>query len=390
MIMEAEKKKKNRSVEPTVLEWSRYLVLDKCLRDQHRYYHMEDLVTAVNKMLVRYDFTPVSERTISSDLKFMQSGEGFNAVLAKRYDGHTKIYTYEDPHFTIMKLPMTDRESDLLSATIMMLGRFRGMPNYPWLENTLRMLRVKFNVGRKTASVVLSQNEELKGLDDWFEPLFEACRKRLIVTMMYQRLDRMDKEPVERVVKPYQMRQYNNRWYLVGREDSKVTKKQIEENKPILEMVVVPIDRIRELTIETVDERDAREKDGGKFIMPSDEKIEKWFKDVVGVSRQPGAEPEPVKVKAWGLTAHFMETKPIHPSQKVIEEGEMTVEGPWYKKNPLKVRYKVFEMMVIPNEPLIQALLVYANECEVLEPKSLREKIATRAEAILKYNDKKE
>ena len=124
--------------------------------------------------------------------------------------------------------------------------------------------------------------------------------------------------------------------------------------------------------------------------MPSDEKIEKWFKDVVGVSRQPGAEPEPVKVKAWGLTAHFMDTKPIHPSQKVIDEGEMTVEGPWYKKNPLKVRYKVFEMMVIPNEPLIQALLVYANECEVLEPKSLREKIATRAEAILKYNDKKE
>lgn len=39
----ADEKKKNRSVEPTVMEWSRYLVLDKCLRDQHRYYHMEDL-----------------------------------------------------------------------------------------------------------------------------------------------------------------------------------------------------------------------------------------------------------------------------------------------------------------------------------------------------------
>ena len=38
----AEEKKKNRSVEPTVMEWSRYLVLDRCLRDQHRYYHMED------------------------------------------------------------------------------------------------------------------------------------------------------------------------------------------------------------------------------------------------------------------------------------------------------------------------------------------------------------
>lgn len=67
----------------------------------------------------------------------------------------------------------------------------------------------------------------------------------------------------------------------------------------------------------------------------------------------------------------------------------MMVEGPWYKKNPLKVRYKVFEMNVIPNEPLIQALLVYANECEVLKPQSLRKQIVQRSKAILRYNEKK-
>ena len=87
-------KRKNRAVQPTVLEWSRYLVLDQCLRDRNRYYYLEDLVEAVNKMLRRYDFYEVSQRTVQEDLKFMQSGEGFGAVLAKRYDGHTKIYTY--------------------------------------------------------------------------------------------------------------------------------------------------------------------------------------------------------------------------------------------------------------------------------------------------------
>ena len=53
--MEEKKKKKSREVQPTVLEWSRYLVLDKCLRDQHRNYYKEDLVKAVNRMLERYD-----------------------------------------------------------------------------------------------------------------------------------------------------------------------------------------------------------------------------------------------------------------------------------------------------------------------------------------------
>ena len=368
----ADEKKKNRSVEPTVMEWSRYLVLDKCLRDQHRYYHMEDLVRAVNRMLERYDFYPVSDRTIKSDLKFMQSGEGFGAVLAKRYDGHTKIYTYENPHFTIMKLPMTDRESDLLSATIMMLSRFKGMPNYRWLEHTLRMLRVKFNVGAKTASVALSQNEGLKGLDDWFEPLFEACRKRQIVTLLYNRFDRQGKDPTTRIIEPYQMRQYNLRWYLVGREASK---------QPRLQMVVVPIDRIIELSVESIEERDSRELSEGKYKRPTDAELDAYFKDVVGVSRNPESKPESVKVKAWGLTAHYIETKPIHPSQDVTEEGVMT-----HPITGKETGYKVFEWNVIPNEPLIQALLVYANECEIIEPKTLRNKIRKRAEDIALNN----
>lgn len=54
----ADEKKKSREVQPTVLEWSRYLVLDKCLRDQHRNYYKEDLVKAVNRMLERIHLCP--------------------------------------------------------------------------------------------------------------------------------------------------------------------------------------------------------------------------------------------------------------------------------------------------------------------------------------------
>jgi predicted DNA-binding transcriptional regulator YafY len=377
-----DKKKKSREVQPTVLEWSRYLVLDKCLRDQHKFYYKDDLVKAVNRMLERYGFTPVSQRTVEDDLKFMQSGEGFGAMLAKRYDGHTKIYTYEDPHYSIMKMPMTDRESDLLSATIMMLSRFRGMPNYAWLENTLRMLRVKFNVGAKTASVAMDQNKGLKGLDDWFEPLFEACRKRLIVTMKYSRFDRLDKEPATRVVKPYQMRQHNNRWYLVGHEDAK--------DVHGLEMVVVPIDRIQALDIESVEDRDIRESKDGRFVVPSETKIEEWFKDVVGVSRAPRGKVTTVKVKAWGLTSHYIDTKPIHPSQEVIEEGTMTVHYNNRKgkaSDTVEVNYKVFEWHVIPNEPFQQAMLIFGNEGEILEPAWFRKKVCERAKDIVRNNE---
>ena len=363
----ADEKKKNRSVEPTVMEWSRYLVLDKCLRNRNRYYHLEDLVDAVNDMLERYDFYPVSQRTVQQDLKFMQSEEGFGVELAKRYDGHTKIYTYAHAGFSIMKLPMTDRESDLLKATIAMLSRFRGLPNYRWLEETLRMLRVKFNVSSKAASVNVDQNEKLRGLDDWFEPLFEACRKRLIVTMEYNRFDRLDKEPEERVVKPYQMRQYNNRWYLVGLE---------ERLYPRLPMVVIPIDRIVGFSVESVEERDSREIAEGKYPVPTEAQIDAHFKDIVGVSWWPEGEVKPVKVKAWGLAMHYLESKPLHGSQRVVNENQNENEN-----------FKVFEWQVIPNEELVQALLVYADQMEVLEGDFVKKKLLERARAIIQNNE---
>ena len=107
--MEEKKKKKSRATQPTVLEWSRYLELDRCLRDRMRRYRKEDLVEAVNRKLERYDYEPVSKRTIEGDLQFMMSEAGFGAVLETRYDGHSKIYSYEDKTFSIMNLPMTTK-----------------------------------------------------------------------------------------------------------------------------------------------------------------------------------------------------------------------------------------------------------------------------------------
>ena len=352
-----EKKKKFRDVGKTLDAWSRFLILDECLRDRVNYYLLDELVDKVNDKLEEYGYDPVSKRTIQEDLKFMKSERGWGIELKSGITyGDYKLYHYADPDYSIMNMPMTQAESDLLAEAMAMLGRFRVMPNNTWLESALRMMQVKFNVDCDTTIAKPAQNDRLKGLD-WFEPLFEACRKRLIVTMKYNRFDRLDKEPEQRVVKPYQMRQYNNRWYLVGQEDAKL---------PRLPMVVIPIDRIVDLTIETLEEKKAREKEGGRYKVPTDMQIEAWYKDIIGVSRLPEGEPQPVRVKAWGLAAHYLETKPLHWSQEV-QEGE---------------GFKEFKWNVIPNEELVQALIVYADQIEILEGEWVRKKLLERAEKI--------
>lgn len=52
-MTETEKKNRSRAASQTGIEWSRYMVLDRCLRDRVRYYHLEDLVEEVNRMLER-------------------------------------------------------------------------------------------------------------------------------------------------------------------------------------------------------------------------------------------------------------------------------------------------------------------------------------------------
>ena len=69
--------------------------------------------------------------------------------------------------------------------------------------------------------------------------------------------------------------------------------------------------------------------------------------------------------------ANYLETKPLHPSQRVIMKREREV---------------VFEWNVIPNYELETQLLSYADQCEIIEPLSLRRALKDRAERIIERN----
>ena len=221
--------------------------------------------------------------------------------------------------------------------------------------------------------------------EQWFEPLFEAINRKQVVEVTYSRFMVYDsrltvnrKERV-RVIHPYQLRQYNNRWYLVGKEERLEARHRF---------VVLPIDRMS----------DVKTAEGVEFRAESSYQIERNLKYNVGVSVLPEGRVERVRVKAWSWAVEYLETKPLHESQRVVEtpspdgtppkQGE-SCETPTPKGTPPEQgeSCKVFEWEVMVNEELIQQLLVYADQCEILEPESLKRKISERAKAILRNND---
>lgn len=326
----------------------RYKVLDRCFRDSRRHYYMEDLVEACNEVLYNYDGSSVSERTIREDIHFMQRQAGGGVPLERKMDGHRAYYMYSDRNFSIQNLPMSQSEAEMLSDTIQMLSRFKGLPNQEWLNATLVQMKSTFNIGQAKASYVsFSQNEDLKGLK-YFTPLYEAIASQYVVSLEYHQFGRPS---YNRIIHPYQLRQYNNRWFLVGME------KKVKDKLPL---VVIPLDRID----------DCKVQEATKFI-PYEGDIDDNFKDIIGVSLRFHEPCQHIVFKAYPAIAPYIETKPIHHSQRIVERQE---------------DYTIFSLDLVPNYEFESLMMTYADKCEILSPISLCEKLAEKAKNIVKFN----
>ena len=326
----------------------RYKVLDRCFRDSRRRYYIEDLVEACNEELSNYDGSSVSERTIRDDISFMQREAGGGIPLVKKYDGHKAYYMYSDRNFSIMDIPMSQSEAEMLSDTIQMLSRFKGLPNQEWLNATLVQMKSTFNIGQAKASYVsFSQNEDLKGLK-YFTPLYEAIASQHVVSLEYHQFGRPS---YNRIIHPYQLRQYNNRWFLVGWEPAVAAK---------IPLVVIPLDRIDDYKI----------LDKEHFVSYQGD-IDECFKDIVGVSLKFNESCSHIVFKAYPPTSSYIETKPIHHSQRIVERHE---------------DYTIFSLDLIPNYEFETIMMSYADNCEILEPQDLKESLVCRAKNIIKFN----
>ena len=309
---------------------------------------MKDLVEACNEELYNFDGSSVTERQIRADIHFLQREAGGAVPLEILRDGHKAYYRYSDSNFSIKNLPMSQQEVEQLTDTINMLSRFKGLPNHEWLNATLAQMKTTFNIDNAQQSYVsFSQNEGLRGLN-YFSLLYEAIASHYVVSLKYHKFE---SKSWERVIHPYQLRQYNNRWFLVGKEPMLADK---------LPLVVIPLDRIDDYKVL---EKEKYEPYAGN--------IDECFKDIVGVSLRFNVPCQHIVFKVYSSIAPYIETKPIHCSQRIEERTE---------------EYIVFSIDLIPNYEFETLMMTYADKCEILEPKSLRVQLSNRAKNIVKFN----
>lgn len=324
----------------------RYLTLDKCLGNPGRKYFIDDLVKACNEALqdVDPDSTGVRKRQVQADLKFLEDPKGFEAPIARIKDGKRTFYRYQDIHFSITNQPLNEQEAQLLRESIYTLSRFQGLPQFEWLEELKARLEQSFKLKSEKEVMSFDENPYLKGKDH-LSALYNAIINQQALTIAYQPFQ---KEEQNLEISPWYLKQFNNRWYLLALNHAHEDK----ENPHIY-----PLDRIVSI------------KENNTAYQPNAQiDFNEYFEDVIGVTIFKDKKVETIKLKIDQELWPYIETKPLHGSQKILERNEDHI---------------IIQLQVIPNYELESLIFSRGEAIEILEPEHLREKFAKRVEKLM-------
>ena len=321
----------------------RYQILDRCFSNFQKRYEIDDLLDEVNEKLRDIFNTEVGERQIREDIKYMRDRVSFNApIVAYPYDGKKCYYRYSDRNFSIYNNELSVADLNKLQSTIDMLARFRGTTANIWLEEVISNLEYRFGLKSNAEHLVsFEQNEQLKGIEHLAD-IIDATINHQVLEIVY--LTFRGKE-IQMTIHPYYVKQYNGRWFLYGLND--------ERN----EISNLALDRIL-----------SYEKSKKPFKKNEQTDFSTYFDDVMGAT----IPNEDVTKEAIGLQFSanrfpYVVSKPIHKSQRVVDELNCVVE-----------------IQVRPTRELDQQLFSFIPDVEVLYPEWYRQRIMEKIEENLK------
>lgn len=321
----------------------RYQALDRCLSNFGNHYDIEDLTRICNDALLEFnpDMEGVSKRTIYKDINSMQDPLIYDAPIERYRDDRKVYFRYSDANFSINKQLINGQEAEQLKEVMLTLSRFKGMPQFEWLEEMQKRLEKTFNLSSNAEVIVFESNPYLIGLEH-IDILYNAIVHKIVLDIRWHSYRSGEQSAT---IHPYFLKQYNNRWYLLG---------QHSEFEKIWHISLDRIDRITKIKTAYIN---------------TEIDIEDYFGDVIGMTIPDDAKPEKILLKVSDTSLPYIVSKPLHGSQRKPKINN------------------IIELNLIINYELEAQILSFGSNIEVLEPLWLRNKIKKEInKLLLKYH----
>ncbi len=323
----------------------RYRVINRCLVD-YKYVSKKRLMEACCDALDH----EIGERTLEQDIYEMKYDRHLGYEAPIEFSREHGGYFYTDSDYTIDSIPINEDELKALAFAATMLDQYKHVGIFSTFSGAVQKIVDAVNIRRILNEesiypfVEFETAPVIKG-GEHLPVLLGYIKERRVISFLYQRFGTA--KPHRHILHPYHLKEYRNRWYLVGFH---------HELKAIR---TYGLDRIVEIREERLlDFMDTN-------FNPAD-----FFQSTVGISR-PNEEPTHLVLKFSAIQGKYVLAQPIHESQEIVEETPDHI---------------TISLDVTPTFELFALILGWGAEVEVLEPGEMREKLRMiLKKAIQKY-----
>ena len=360
----------------------RYMYLDQLLSDRYHKYTCLDLLNKVNERLDLAGFPTIGgdpsdydryiksgKRVIQLDIQALQESPFSMEIDCSEKLYGSPVYRYADQTQSLFSKPLSDDEKRLLQEVINTLGQFAGLDNFEWLHDLQEKLNDRKSFGRSEFDedstdnrkiISFSSNDYLAG-KDYLGTLFTLIAHKKVVDVDYAPFG----EDVRTIrLYPYLLKQYNDRWYLIGtppENDKFDYRKNFFLN--------LALDRIA--AVHPVEDEP---------FVEADEDLEERFEDIIGPSYYEKEPLTPIIIAVSNNYLGYVDTKPLHGSQvKFPAEEQVRL----HKKYPSFEDYTFYGLKLKPNRELYNTIYRNGDRILLVSPKDIRSKMVKELETSL-------
>jgi predicted DNA-binding transcriptional regulator YafY len=328
----------------------RYSIIDSCLQRTQRKWFFDDLLQEINMAYEEAYGTGrcISRRSLYGDIANMKEGgtSGYEAPIDFTLE---KGYFYRKRGYSIFDSPIKISDLPVLQQVLSNLRQLLGLGLTEELNELVQRLEYRLSRSSPTIAPNIIQFEAVPtytGLP-WLEPLYQAIRHQVAVELHYQPFHALN--PQISVVHPHLLKQFNQRWFLLGIKDGQ------------LKHSTFALDRIQKIS--SVDATD---------YLPITIDPEAYFERIIGSSVPEGREIEDIQLWFSATRWPYIRTKPLHKSQTILKASSSGT---------------VVCLNLIPTRELITLLLSFGSDVRVLKPLSMQQEIqACLKESLAAYN----
>ena len=322
----------------------RYRIIDRSIRNEYNPYPTKEQLRQAceEEIYGTSEGLHICHSTIEKDIFAMRMEHDAPIAYSKREKG----YYYTNDEFTMDDVPLTEKDISAIKAASTILHQFKSTSLFSQYQFAIDKILDRAVTSQQKFSNTENniQFETLPTIsgNEYLESVLEAIKRRNVLQFEYYNYIK-DVKTIRRV-HPYLLKEYRNRWYLIGKSELK--------NK----VITFGLDRISNLqTLENL------------FTVDSSFNPDYFFQHSIGITVF-DEKPQEIIIKTNNILSKYLTSQPLHHSQQL---SEVHNNGD-----------HLFSYFLLVTYELKMTILGYGSDCEVIAPLSLREQIAKEIKKV--------